>query len=225
MKRWKIFGIAVAFLLLCIVGMSAGKYLYQKDNSSAINEDVYAWIEIPETKINSPIVQVNAGDVFYTKHNVQKEEDPAGTLFTEDYNSRNFEDAITVVYGNNNSVFGELFQYADNLYMKEHSQVYISCNDKTYTYRVFAAYKTDNRHFLERFDFGRTEANRKAYLDSILNNRTMEAQIDDSVKVNVDSRILTLSTHDTESDQMRFVVQACLEKCENGERVGIGIEE
>ena len=58
-----------------------------------------------------------------------------------------------MIYGNNNSAFEELFQYLDNLYMKEHSQIYISANGKTYTYRIFAAYKTDNRHILERFDF------------------------------------------------------------------------
>ena len=102
--------------------------------------------------------------------------------------------------------------------MKEHSQIFISANGKTYTYRIFAAYKTDNRHILERFDFGKTEGNRKAYLDSIFDNRAMDMRIDDSVHVDPDSRILTLSTHDTEDEQKRFLVQAYLGKCEDGER-------
>lgn len=224
MKKIKILGIVAIFLLLCIGGIIAGGYLYQKEKPE-VNEDLYAWIEIPGTEINNPIVQAKAGDSFYTDHDVQKEEDPKGTLFTEDYNSRMFDDAITVVYGNNNSVFGELFQYADNLYMNEHSQIYVSCAGKTYIYRVFAAYRTDDRHILERFDSGKTEGNRQAYLDSILNGRSMEAQIDTSVNVNTDSRILTLSVHDTEDAQMRFLVQACLQSCENGERNKISIEE
>lgn len=216
MKKIKIFSIVVFLLLLCGIGAVAGVYLYNKQQPET-NEDVYAWLEIPGTEIAAPIVQTDAGDTFYLDHNAQKEEDPEGALFTENYNSRNFDDAITVIYGNNNSVFGELFQYLDNLFMKEHSQICISGNGKTYTYRVFAAYKSDNRHILERFDFGKTEGNRSAYLNSILDNRTMEAQIDDSVSVDPDSKILTLSTHDMADEQKRFLVQAYLEKCEDGE--------
>lgn len=217
MKKIKIFGIAVIFLVLCVAGVTAGRYLYGEEKPE-LNEDIYAWMEVPGTEINMPIVQTKAGDSFYVDHNAQKEEDPKGALFTEDYNARDFNDAITVIYGNNNSVFGELFQYLDNLYMKEHSQIYISANGKTYTYRIFAAYKTDNRHILERFDFGKTEGNRKAYLSSIFDNRTMDVRIDDSVSVDSDSKILTLSTHDSSDEQKRFLVQAYLEKCEDGER-------
>lgn len=216
MKKIKIFSIVVSLLLLCGIGAVAGGCLYNKQQTET-NEDIYAWLEIPGTEIVAPIVQTDAGDTFYLDHNAQKEEDPKGALFTENYNSRNFDDAITVIYGNNNSVFGELFQYLDNLFMKEHSQICISGNGKTYTYRVFAAYKSDNRHILERFDFGKTAGNRNAYLNSILDNRTMEAQIDDSVSVDSDSKILTLSTHDTADEQKRFLVQAYLEKCEDGE--------
>lgn len=57
-----------------------------------------------------------------------------------------------------------------------------------------------------------------AYLDSIFDNRAMDVRIDDSVHVDPDSKILTLSTHDTEDEQKRFLVQAYLEKCEDGER-------
>lgn len=56
------------------------------------------------------------------------------------------------------------------------------------------------------------------YLDSIFDNRAMDVRIDDSVHVDPDSKILTLSTHDTEDEQKRFLVQAYLEKCEDGER-------
>lgn len=224
MKKIKIFSVAVVFLLLAVSGVVAGRYLYSEEEPE-VNEDIYAWLEIPDTEIDAPLVQAKAGDSFYTDHDAQKEEDPQGALFTEDYNSRTFDDAITVIYGNNNSVFGELFQYLDNLYMKEHSQIYISCNGKTYVYRVFAAYKADNRHILERFDFGKSEGNRKAYLDSILNHRAMDVQIDDSVQVDSNSKILTLSTHDTDDDQKRFLVQAYLEKCEDGERKRNIVEE
>ena len=109
-------------------------------------------------------------------------------------------------------MFGELNQYADGRYMEEHPYIYIQTDngETTLKYRVFAAYRSDNRHIMERFRSGRSEGNRKAYLDSIYNNRVMGVQIDTSVQVNTESRILTLSTHDDAGEEYRYLVQACL---------------
>ena len=72
MKKIKIFVIAAVFLLLCAVGVAAGRYLYGEEKP-VVNEDIYAWLEIPGTDINMPVVQVKAGDPFYTDHNAQRE--------------------------------------------------------------------------------------------------------------------------------------------------------
>ena len=79
-----------------------------------------------------------------------------------------------------------------------------------YKYKVFAAYKSDSRHIMERFNSGKEEANRKAYLESIMDNRTMGAQIDENAQVTADSKLLTLSTHDDSDPEGRFLVQAYL---------------
>ena len=107
-------------------------------------------------------------------------------------------------------MFGGLYQYADDAYMKEHAWIYITFDNAEYKYKVFAAYKSDSRHIMERFNSGKEEANRKAYLESIMDNRTMGAQIDENAQVTADSKLLTLSTHDDSDPEGRFLVQAYL---------------
>ena len=220
MKK-KIVLLVIVILLILGGGIFLGGYLYitqvPKENS-----DEYAWISIPGTGIDAPVLQSAEDNSFYTTHNAEGAEDPDGAIYTENYNSRTFDDPITVVYGKNKadgSMFGGLYQYKDNVYMKEHNLIYVSVGDITYKYQIFAAYQSDSRHIMERFDSGKSKGNMKAYLKSILENRTMGDQIDESVKVTEDSKILTLSTHDDSDEQARFLVQAVLvEKMEKTEK-------
>lgn len=213
-KKRVIIPVLVLSLVLSAGGVFAGWRFYQKEKAK-VNPDIYAWITIPDTKIDYPVLQSSEDNGYYLTHDQEGKENPSGALFTEDYNNKDFQDPITVIYGNNmedGSMFGELNQYADGRYMEEHPYIYIQTDngETTLKYRVFAAYRSDNRHIMERFRSGRSEGNRKAYLDSIYNNRVMGVQIDTSVQVNTESRILTLSTHDDSGEEYRYLVQACL---------------
>lgn len=213
-KKRVIIPVLVLSLVLSAGGAFAGWRFYQKEKAK-VNPDIYAWITIPDTKIDYPVLQSSEDNAYYLTHDKDRKENPSGALFTEDYNNKDFQDPITVIYGNNmedGSMFGELDQYADGRYMEEHPYIYIQTDngETTLKYRVFAAYRSDNRHIMERFRSGRSEGNRKAYLDSIYNNRVMGVQIDTSVQVNTESRILTLSTHDDAGEEYRYLVQACL---------------
>ena len=212
MKIRTMITVGLLVLLLCIVGAIAGIYLFHSQEQQE-NPDVYAWISIPGTDIDAPVLQHSEDNSFYAAHDAEGEENPAGALYTENYNHTNFDDPLTVIYGNDNqdgSMFGGLYQYADDAYMKEHAWIYITFDNAEYKYKVFAAYKSDSRHIMERFNSGKEEANRKAYLESIMDNRTMGAQIDENAQVTADLKLLTLSTHDDSDPEGRFLVQAYL---------------
>ena len=217
MKKRIPFPLILVFILipvLCAGGILAGVLFYQKEQDK-VNPDIYARLVIPDTVIDYPVLQNSEDNAFYITHDQDGKENASGALFTETYNGKDFRDPITVIYGNNmedGSMFGSLKNYSDSRYMEAHPYIYIYTDDDqtTLKYRVFAAYRSDNRHIMERFNSGRTEGNREAYLDSILDNRTMGVQIDRSVSVNSDSRILTLSTHDESGEEYRYLVQACL---------------
>ena len=68
----------------------------------------------------------------------------------------------------------------------------------------------DARHILLSLDFDAAVV-RSSHLDMIFSTREMSANIDNSVKVTEDDKIITLSTC-TSNDEERYLVQAVLEE-------------
>ena len=164
------------------------------------NPDIYAWLTIPGVA-DTPIIQAS-----------EREENFA---FTEEMNKKDFSDPLTVVYGENKddgSLFGSLFQYRDKLFMEEHPVIYIYTPDQILIYRIFAAYRNDNRHLLKRFNQGMYEGNIRAFIKDILSQRAMDATIEQDAPIDTNDHFLTLSTHDPAGEEYRYLVQAYLEK-------------
>lgn len=175
------------------------------------NPDVYAWIRIPGTDIDYPILQRVGDNSYYLNHTLEGKEKPEGAIFTEDYNSQDFTDANTVIYGHNmknGSMFRQLHEYQDRKFMKENSEVVIYQPDRILHYQIFAAYVYDNRHLLQSFDFEDTWVF-QSYLRSIQERKEMGSSIDTSVELTGEDPILTLSTCNGNSEQ-RYLVQAVL---------------
>ena len=80
---------------------------YQKKNP-----DVCAWLEIPGTDIDHPILQNPDDDEYYSRRSWNKKKSSKGSLFTQaTYNSTDFSDPVTIIYGhrtNDGSMFGQL---------------------------------------------------------------------------------------------------------------------
>lgn len=177
-----------------------------------VNPDIYAWITIPGTEVDYPVVQNEEDDSFYLTRTVQKEEGAAGAIFTEHYNSKDFSDPNTVLYGHNmkdGTMFAGLHQYEDETFWEEHQNVTIYTPDAIRHYRIFAAYLYDSRHLLQSFDCTDKEIY-QAYLDEVLGQRNMTSVIDEDVQVTTDDRILTLSTCHSMGNDYRYLVQAVL---------------
>lgn len=175
------------------------------------NPDVYAWIRIPGTDIDYPILQRVGDNSYYLDHTLEGKEKPEGAIFTEDYNSQDFSDANTVIYGHNmknGSMFRQLHEYQDRKFMKEHPEVVIYQPEKILHYQIFAAYVYDNRHLLQSFDFEDREVY-KNYLQSIQEKKDMGSSIDSSIELTGEDPIITLSTCNG-NDEQRYLVQAVL---------------
>lgn len=177
-----------------------------------LNADIYAWIEIPGTAINYPVVQSPNDDGYYLNHTIEGQEGYPGAIYTERQNAKDFSDYNTVIYGHNmkdGSMFMGLHAYEDPQYLKEYNEVIIYTPNHQYTYRIFAAVIYNNSHILNSYDF-ENEEQRQLYLDSIYASRTMQSSIDDSVEVDTRSKLLTLSTCIGGQPNQRFLVEAVL---------------
>lgn len=179
----------------------------QKENS-----DVYAWIKIENTNIDYPILRKEGDNGYYLTHTMENKESPEGSIFTEDYNSTDFEDPNTVIYGHdmkNGSMFQNLLEYQDKEFFDKNREVIIYTPDAIRHYKIFAAYLYDDRHLMESFDFN-IKSIYQAYLDSIFSMRNMNAQIDTTAEIGTDDKIITLSTCYGNQSDKRYLVQAVL---------------
>ena len=176
------------------------------------NPDIYAWITIPGTQIDYPIVQRPEDNAYYLTHNTDGEESAEGAIFTEDYNSKDFTDPNTILYGHNmknGSMFRGLHDYMDRSFFDENREVLIYTPDAVLHYEIFAAYLYDSRHLMQSFDFDDPEAFAR-YLDDIKEIRDMTSFVDTSMEVSADDRIITMSTCYKGMDDRRYLVQAVL---------------
>lgn len=174
------------------------------------NADAYAWLEITGTDMSWPVLQSAEDLYFYLSHNEEKQEDNAGSIYTEYYNNLDFGDPNTIIYGRNvPERFGKLHQFQDRDFFDTHREIRIFLPDRTLTYQIFGAYSYDDRHLIMIYDFW-DEAVFAQYLSDVWNQRAMDAYLDKTVEVTAQDKIITLSTGVTGEDDKRYLVQAVL---------------
>lgn len=178
-----------------------------------INEDVYAWITIPGTIIDYPILQHETDNSHYLNYTIDGIEGYPGCIYTENINAKDFTDNNTVIYGHNmrnGTMFTDLHKFRDSEFFKENDTVYIYTPEKQLTYKIFAAYLYDNRHLMNSFDFSDREVYSN-YLSEIQTMDSEEINIRKEIQVTDADKIITLITCIREQPEKRVYVQAVLE--------------
>ena len=177
------------------------------------NEDLYAWIEIPNTEINYVIAQAgdDNNDLFYLSHNMYKEYEFAGTIYSEKQNAKDFSDPVTVLYGHkmlNGSMFADLVNFKEEDFFDATPYFYIYTPGHILTYEIFAAYTYDNRHILNNFDF--EDVNEfQSYLDYATDPSANNGNVREDVEITTNDTIVVLSTC-ANGGTDRYLVQGVL---------------
>ena len=177
-----------------------------------LNEDVYAYLYIPDTAISYPVLQHPTDDDYYLNHNIDGTLKP-GSVYSESRNSKDFTDPMTILYAHNMTsgvLFHDLEKFYGADFFNEHPDVFVYLPDKVLVYRIFASYVYDDRHLMYYFhDFERRSI-RERYIKEIFlhNNRRDHYRMTEAHKVTTDSHILTLSTCVNELSENRYLVQA-----------------
>ena len=178
-----------------------------------INPEIYAWLKVPDTNINYPILQHEGeNQSYYLEHDMYGEVNVAGSIYTEYYNNKDFQDSHTVIYGHNmknGSMFHDVRYFAEKEYFDAHKELYVYLPDQILKYEIISCYEYDNRHLLGTFDFDNEEAYAE-YLEDIMNPRSMYTMIRDGVKITTEDRLVTLSTCIANKPDKRRLLQAVL---------------
>ena len=181
--------------------------------AQATNPDVYAWIWIPGTNIDYPILQSETeDDAYYLNHTIEKKEGLPGTIYTEKYNGKEFSSPVTVVYGHNmknGSMFADLHKFEDKAFFDANPYVYIYTPERTLKYHIFAATPFDDRYLLGSYNFS-SQVDFEKYLDEL--RSSINANVNMDVNVLQQTGILTLSTCIADSPNERFLVNATWEE-------------
>lgn len=175
------------------------------------NPDIYAWINIPNTNVDYPILQSETDNSYYLNHMVNGKWSKYGCIYTENYNEKDFSDFNTVIYGHNTrdaTMFGTLRRFRDASFFKENRYINIYMENRILKYEIFAACTWDNKHILATRDFD-LSANRIEYINDIFAIRDMKSQINKEIEVTESDKIVTLSTC-MDNKAKRFIVSGVL---------------
>lgn len=176
------------------------------------NADIYAWITVPGTVIDYPVLQHSEELDYYLNHNLDGSSGYPGCIYTQMMNSKEWDDPQTVLYGHNmknGTMFAGLHQYEDSLFFEENPYVYIYSEDCVRVYRIFAAYEFSSAHLLLTFDTKNPETF-EAYLGGIFQRDGLGDNFNRELEVTAEDKILTLSTCITNKPDNRYLVQAVL---------------
>lgn len=181
------------------------------DSLRSINSDVIAWVEVEGTDIDYPVLYDTSDDMYYLDHTYRGTYTAAGSIFIQDYNTDDFSDFNTVLYGHNmadRTMFAQLHNFRnDASFFEENDTIIIYTPDSKLTYEIFAAYRTNNLNILGNYPVGTAEE-REDYIDHIYSHSEI-ARFDYDVDVTEADRIITLSTC-IGHDSYRYVVQGVL---------------
>ena len=175
-----------------------------------VNPDIYAWIYIPGTQVDYPVLQHPTDNTYYLNYNMNGTRGYPGCIYTGKENSKDFTDFNTVMYGHNmrnKTMFETLHYYEDKAFFVNNPYVYVYRGDRVLVYEIFAAYTAGNEHILYSYDF-QTQEGRQNYVDLI--EKGASGNLRDDVEVTGDSHILTLSTCISGKAKNRYLAQAVL---------------
>jgi len=181
----------------------------------SINDDIYAWIYIPNTDVNYPILQSNEDDLYYLRRDIKKNYSICGVVFTQSHNKKDFSDPVTLVYGHNmtgyapeTSMFATLHNFEDEEFFENNDTFYIYTPGHILTYKVVSAYKYDTRHIMNSFNFDDKNVVRE-YFDYVMNPMTIPMNVRKGVELKDDDKLVVLSTCMSDSSS-RYLVNGVL---------------
>ena len=175
------------------------------------NEDCIAWLNIPDTNIDYPVMQTPDDEEYYLYRNFFGEDDKNGTLFMDTDCSLVQERNNLIIHGHHmksGAMFGSLEKYADADFGRAHSKIYLYTQDEVRAYEVLSVFqarvykgKTDKFRYYAYFSFDTQEK-----FDVYYNNIKKMSLYDTNVTAAYGDEIITLSTCAYHTKNGRFAV-------------------
>ena len=175
-----------------------------------LNPDVKAWIQVPKTNIDYPVVQ-GQDDMEYINKNVYGEFELSGAIFLSCLNKDDFSDPYNLVYGHNmknGGMFADVADFTNKEYFETHQKGKLYLTDATRKIRFFACMKVTAADAKIYHPDGYRKENLKDLLDYIQANAVQYRE----VNVVDENSLIALSTCSEAETNGRVVLIGKLER-------------
>lgn len=175
-----------------------------------LNPDVKAWIQVPKTNIDYPVVQ-GQDDMEYINKNVYGEFELSGAIFLSCLNKDDFSDPYNLVYGHNmknGGMFADVADFTNKEYFETHQKGKLYLTDATRKIRFFACMKVTVADAKIYHPDGYRKENLKDLLDYIQANAVQYRD----VNVADENSLIALSTCSEAETNGRVVLIGKLER-------------
>ena len=176
-------------------------------------KDVVAWLEIPGTSINYPVVQTN-DNIYYLDHTYKKTYSTRGSIFLDkDVNLKKPSDNF-LLYGHRSksgAMFEGLLEYENESFYQTHKIINFSTLKEEAEYEILAVFrskvynKSDTNVFRYYFFIN---AESETEYNNFIANAKKASLYDTGVNASYGEQLLTLSTCAYHTEDGRFVIVA-----------------
>lgn len=189
----------------------------------SLNSDVKAWLKIPGTNINYPVLQNASEDHYYLHRGLDRGESYYGVLWTQTATQFGSGDTLSsnnVIYGHNwkncrwnaapstyyagQQMFESLLSYHYTSWAEQYPYIYYSTPSEDMAFVIFACFYTEGTDWY---------INAEGNIDGVISGAKSRSRHNFNVDVSSGDKLLTLSTCTRfygNTDNQRFVVMARL---------------
>lgn len=124
----------------------------------SVNPDIVAWVSVPGTEIDYPVVQASADDpTFYLDHDVYHGWNPYGCPYLDTgCAERGIDSPLALMFAhhmNDGSMFSAFAGYSDRGFAEAHDEVLLQTPEKKIRLKVIAADVVDSNVEYKRLEF------------------------------------------------------------------------
>lgn len=182
-------------------------------DSFLANKDMAAWLQIPGTNIDYPVMWTPEDETYYLYRAFNGSENKNGCLLLDDESCVDPLTTNLIIHGHNmksGAMFGNLTDYENQDFYKEHKNIILYTEECQRNYEVIAVFRSQvYRKTDQVFKFYKFfQADTQEEFDDFYNNIKQLSQYDTGVTAEFGDHFLTLSTCVYHVEQGRFVVVA-----------------
>lgn len=182
-------------------------------DSFLANDDMAAWLQIPGTEIDYPVMWTPEDENYYLYRDFDGSENKNGSLILDTDSSLAPLTTNLIIHGHNmrsGAMFGNLTDYESKDYYKEHKQIILYTEECQRNYEVIAVFRSQvYKKSDEVFKFYKFfQADTQEEFDDFYHNIKELSLYDTGVTAQFGDHFITLSTCVYHVEQGRFVVVA-----------------